>query len=65
MQVPIERVRPGMRIGLTAVVTKVEPVGPDEYLLETQRDGFQALGLPPSQRTYPRGYLISIEEDRR
>lgn len=54
-----------MHIGLTAVVTKVELVGPDEYLLETQRAGYEALGIPPSQRTYPRGKLISIEDDGR
>ncbi|MGW4689681.1 hypothetical protein ACWEPM_32980 [Streptomyces sp. NPDC004244] len=61
MEIPIESVRPGMRIGLTAVVTRVEPVDSDEYLLESQRIGFDDLGIPPSQRTYPRGHLISIE----
>lgn len=54
-----------MRIGLTAFVTKVEPIGPDEFLLEQQRVGFEDLGIPASQTTYHRGSLISIEVDDR
>lgn len=53
-----------MRIGLTQVVTKVEEVGPDEFLLETEM-GLASLGIPPNRRTYPRGRLISIEVDDR
>lgn len=64
VEVPIEKVRPGMRIGLTQVVTKVEEVGPDEFLLETEM-GLASLGIPPNRRTYPRGRLISIEVDDR
>lgn len=64
VQVPIEKVSPGMRIGLTSVVTKVEPIGPDEFVLEQQRDGFDDLGIPASRTTYSRGDLISIEDRR-
>lgn len=63
MQIAIEKVTRGMRIGLTQVVTKVEQVGPDEYLLETHMGDLQSLGIPANTRTYSRGHLISIEDE--
>ncbi|MFD4527873.1 hypothetical protein ACFWP7_28865 [Streptomyces sp. NPDC058470] len=64
-QLRVENVRPGMRIGLTQVVTEVEPTGRDDYRLVTRLIDTEDLGIPPIERTYPSGTLISIEDGRR